>query len=184
MAERLTRRARRVAVEVRCSDGAGARPGASCPGARLGALLLAVMVALSPGARATGDGGQGAAQVAPQTRLGARQAASVEKHLATLHSELRITAAQEPLWQPLAAAMREGVVQLDRVYGQRDKRGGSMSAVDDLTSYGLVQTTRARNVQSLIGPFQKLYGSFSASQKRQADETFRAFIDNAVKSAR
>ena len=152
-------------------------------------LLLAVMLAHSPGSRAAQVApvqatAQISSQPGPQTGLGERQAASVEKHIATLHGELRITPAQEPLWQPLAAAMRAGVVQLDHVYAQREKRQGSMSAVDDLISYGLVQQTRARNVQSLVAPFQKLYGSFNASQRRQADETFREFTENAVKSAR
>ena len=152
-------------------------------------VLLAVAWTL-PLASGSAEGGTGGATVqpaspgTPQTRLGERQVASVEKHIATLHSELRITPAQEPLWKPLAGAMRDSVLQLDRLYAQREKQQGSMSAVDDLKSYALVQQTRARNVQALIGPFQSLYDSFSASQKRRADETFREFTESAVRSAR
>jgi len=119
-----------------------------------------------------------------QTPLGRREAASVEKHIATLHAKLHITSAQEPLWQPLAAAMRDNVVQLDGVYAEREKTYRSMSAVDDLKSYGQVQQTHALNVKNLIGPFETLYDSFSASQKKEADETFRSFTDNAVKNSR
>ncbi len=119
-----------------------------------------------------------------QTLLGRRQAAATEKHIATLHRKLQVTPLQEPLWQPLAALMRDDVVALDRVYAQREKSSGSMSAVDDLKSYGMVQQVHARNVQNLLGPFQALYDSFSPSQKQQADETFRSFTDNAVKNSR
>ena len=118
---------------------------------------------------------------APQTRLGRSEAASVEKHIATLHRDLHITPAQEPLWQTLAGAMRESVVHLDDVYAQRKKDYASMSAVDDLKSYGVVQEVHARNVQSLIGPFEQLYDSFSPAQKKAADETFRNFTGSAMR---
>jgi len=126
----------------------------------------------------------GSGAPALQTRQARMQAASLEKHLSTLHSKLHITPAQEPLWQDVAAAMRDNVSQLDSVYAQREKDFNSMSAVDDLKSYGQVQDTHARNVQSLIGPFQALYASFSVAQKKQADETFRTFTENAVKNPR
>ena len=120
----------------------------------------------------------------PQTRLGQAEAASVEKHIATLHRQLQITPAQEPLWRSLAGAMRDSVLQLDTVYAQRRRDYGSMSAVDDLKSYGMVQQVHARNVQSLIGPFQRLYDSFSTSQKKAADETLRPFTGNAIRNPR
>ena len=119
-----------------------------------------------------------------QTSLGRRQAAAVEKHIATLHRMLHVTPIQEPLWQPLARAMRDNVVELDGAYARRDRLHGTMSAMDDLKSYGMVQQIHARNVQSLIGPFQALYDSFSPSQKKEADDTVRSFTDNAVKNSR
>jgi periplasmic protein CpxP/Spy len=132
----------------------------------------------------SGQAASGDEQAALQTKLGRRQAAAVEHHIATLHSNLHITPVQEPLWRSLAAAMRDNVVQLDNVYAERQKSYGSMSAVDDLKSYGKVQQTHADNVQKLIGPFQALYDNFSPAQKKEADETFRKFTDTAVKSSR
>ena len=120
----------------------------------------------------------------PKTRLGQAEAASVEKHIATLHRQLQITPAQEPLWRSLAGAMRDSVLQLDIVYAERKRDYGTMSAVDDLKSYGMVQQVHARNVQSLIEPFQRLYDSFDASQKRAADETLRNFTGNAIRNPR
>lgn len=164
---------------------AGGR-GAGWCGALVATAWLATIVALplqsralSPQAQQTGADGK-----LLQTPLGRKEAASVEKHIATLHAKLHITQAQEPLWQPLAAAMRDNVVQLDSVYAEREKTYRSMSAVDDLKSYGQVQQTHAVNVKNLIGPFEALYGSFSVSQKKEADETFRTFTDNAVKGSR
>lgn len=158
--------------------------------------LVAAALTLPPASRAqeggsahaaassSAPGTDGDGQSALQTRLGRRQAAAVEQHIATLHSRLHITPAQEPLWRPLAAAMRDNVVQLDSVYAEREKNYGAMSAVDDLKSYGKVQQTHANNVQNLIGPFQALYDSFNPAQKKDADETFRKFTDSAVKSSR
>ena len=146
-------------------------------------LLPALLLLISWGAQAAGDN-PARTPPAQATRLGERQAASLEKHIATLHGELHITPMQEPLWQPFTAAMRDSVAQLDHVYAQRESRRGAVSAVDDLRSYALVQQIRAQTVQALIGPFQRLYNSFSPSQKRQADETFHKFTDNAIRSPR
>lgn len=189
MAEGLTARPRRGAT-------AGARSAGSV-GRTLAAAALALPLALGmpafgPPAFAAEDidapGPAASAPTMPQasmpkTRLGQAEAASVEKHIATLHRQLQITA-QEPLWRSLAGAMRDSVLQLDTVYAERKRDYGTMSAVDDLKSYGMVQQVHARNVQSLIGPFQRLYDSFDASQKRAADETLRNFTGNAIRNPR
>jgi len=117
-----------------------------------------------------------------RTRLGRREADAVERHIQSLHRALHITPAQEALWKPLAAAMRQNVVDLDSIYEQREKHYDEMSAVDNLRSYAAVQETHARNVSSLIGPFEALYESFSDAQKRIADETFRRLTDTAVRA--
>ena len=143
--------------------------------------LLAAVLALPLASRAEMASGD---QASMQTPLGRSEAAAAERHIATLHARLHITAEQEPLWQPLAEAMRRSVAALDEVYAQRGKMYGSMSAVDDLKSYEQVQETHARNVQNLIAPFERLYDSFSPAQKKQADETFRRFTETAVKNSR
>ena len=147
-------------------------------------LAFGAQDAGTPGSGVAVDSSAPQGGSAPQTKRGRTEAASVEKHIATLHHDLHITPAQEPLWQTLASAMRQSVVKLDDVYAQRKKDYGSMSAVDDLKSYGAVQEVHARNVQSLIGPFEQLYDSFSPTQKKAADETLRSFTGNAIRNPR
>ena len=118
-----------------------------------------------------------------QSKLGKEKAARIESHIATLHASLKITPAQEPLWQNFAGVMRQNVVQMDSVYAKRQGGYGSMNAVQDLQSYGEVEDTNARNVQQLLPPFQALYDSFSPEQKKTADTTFSRYTDKAVKKA-
>jgi hypothetical protein len=116
-----------------------------------------------------------------QTRIGRDKATRIESHISHLHATLRITAAQEPLWQSFASVMRQNVVQMDAVYARRQSDYGSMNAVQDLESYGDVEETNARNVQLLLPPFRALYDSFSPDQKKTADTTFLRYTDKAVK---
>ncbi len=128
------------------------------------------------------EGGSGAVTSdSLQSTVGKDKAARIESHIAGLHSTLKITAAQEPLWQNFAAVMRQNVVQMDAVYAKRQSGYGAMNAVQDLVSYGEVEQTNAHNVQMLLPPFQALYDSFSPQQKKTADATFLRYTDKAVK---
>ncbi len=141
-------------------------------------LLVAGAIGLPFASQAQGDSDHAAMSVERS------QSVATERHIATLRARLHITAAQEPLWRPLASAMRDNVANLDRVYANRARQYNSMSAVDDLKSYAHMQETEAQNVNALIAPFARLYASFSVAQKRDADETFRRFTENAVKNSR
>lgn len=135
-----------------------------------------------PAPAATPAAGTGAVTgVSLQGTVGKDKAARIEAHIARLHGTLKITAAQEPLWQSFAGAMRQNVVQMEAVYAKRQHGYGSMNAVQDLQSYGEVEEANARNVQQLLPPFQALYDSFSPEQKKTADTTFLRYTDKAVK---
>jgi len=127
----------------------------------------------------------GAATNAPamQSKLGKEKADRVEKHIAELHRVLKITPAQETLWQNFAAAMRDNATQMDQVYAQREQAIAGMNAVQNLESYGEVENTMAQNVQKLLPPFQALYDSFSPDQKKTADSTFQRYTNRAVRKA-
>jgi len=120
---------------------------------------------------------------AMQSKLGKEKAERVEKHIAELHRVLKITPAQETLWQNFATAMRANATQMDQVYAQREQAISGMNAVQNLESYGEVETTMAQNVQKLLPPFQALYDSFSAEQKKTADTTFQRYTNRAVHKA-
>ncbi len=128
------------------------------------------------------------AQPAPATAASASQAgvargegARIEGHIAHLHASLRITPAQERLWQGFAAALRENVARMDAAYAGRQRDHATADAVRDLQAFGAIEDANARNVQLLLPPFRALYDSFSPEQKRTADATFRRYTDKAVR---
>ena len=98
---------------------------------------------------------------------------SVESRISSLHSRLRITAAQETLWQPVAQVMRDNAGTMDTLRQTRLTNMGSMNAIDDLKSYGEVADAHADGIRKMTPVFQALYDTMSEAQKRNADQIFR-----------
>ncbi len=117
----------------------------------------------------------------PQTGFGRNEGARIESHIAHLHASLRITPAQEPLWQGFAGALRDTVLRMDAAYADRQRDHATADAVRELQAYGAIEDANARNVQLLLPPFRALYDSFSPDQKKTADATFRRYTDKAVR---
>ena len=155
-------------------------PGTMAPGAMAPTPMAPAAMAPAMSMPANANAGM-VTSASLQGTIGKDKAARIESHIAGLHSTLKITAAQEPLWQNFAAMMRQNVVQMDAVYAKRQNGYGAMNAVQDLVSYGEVEETNAHNVQMLLPPFQALYDSFSPQQKKAADATFLRYTDKAVK---
>ncbi|QCP49541.1 hypothetical protein FAZ95_10365 [Trinickia violacea] len=98
--------------------------------------------------------------------------ARTEQRIATLHSELKITPAQETQWQQFADVMRQNGETMGNLYRQRtaDK---NLSALDDMKQYTQIAQAHADGMTKLVAAFEPLYTSFSPDQKKLADETFR-----------
>ena len=152
--------------------------------------LLAAALALSvaagparaqPTPAAPTSGGASTAASAPQTGFGRSEGARTESHIAHLHASLRITPAQERLWQGFAAALRQNVARMDAAYASRQRDHAAADAVRDLEAFGAIEDANARSVELLLPPFRALYDSFSPEQKRTADATFRRYTDKAVR---
>ncbi len=138
-------------------------------------------VRAQPAAAVAVPAGSSPAAPGPQAGLGRSEGARIESHIAHLHASLRITPAQEPLWQGFAGALRDTVVRMDAAYASRQRDHATADAVRDLEAYGTIEDANARNVQLLLPPFRALYASFSPEQKRTADATFRRYTDRAVR---
>ncbi len=152
--------------------------------------LLAAGLALSvaagparaqPAPAAPTPAGAATTASASQTGFGRSEGARIEGHIAHLHASLRITPAQERLWQGFAAALRGNVARMDAAYAGRQHDHATADAVRDLEAFGTIEDANARNVQLLLPPFRALYDSFSPEQKRTADATFRRYTDKAVR---
>ena len=98
----------------------------------------------------------------------------VDTWINNLHTRLQITAAQESLWQPVAQIMRDNASTMDSLRQTRAADASSMSAVDDLRSYGKVIDAHADGIRKLTPAFEALYTSMSDTQKSNADLIFHS----------
>jgi periplasmic protein CpxP/Spy len=99
--------------------------------------------------------------------------AGIDRRIHMLQERLAITAAQLPLWDALAHAIREDAQTTDGMFAQRAAAVASMSAVDNMDSYARVVRAYADNVQRLAHAFYRLYVSQSPRQRHAADQFFR-----------
>src|SRR5215831_7209866 len=104
----------------------------------------------------------------------------VERNIKELHSQLQITAAEEPQWNEFASIMRENARGMDQAYMQRAQQFASMNAVQNMQSYEQLAQEHAQHVQKLVPAFEKLYGAMPDQQKRLADQVFRANAERHI----
>jgi hypothetical protein len=95
----------------------------------------------------------------------------IEGRIAFLKAELKITDAQQPQWDKVAAAMRDNARELDQAVGEmRASRDQPQNAMQRLEARARFAGLRARTTQRLADAFQPLYASLSDQQKPAADE--------------
>jgi periplasmic protein CpxP/Spy len=123
------------------------------------------------------------AQPAPP-RLSAQVEAAIDRRIETLRSQLGITAAQMPLWDAFAKAMRENAQGTDALFAQRAGAVATMSAVDNMHDYARIARAYADNTERLAAAFDSLYASLSETQRRAADTIFREQATAAAKQRR
>ncbi len=141
-------------------------------------LVVGAMMTLTVGGLAMA--GTGAVTSAPAAAPGSHShsmshgtSQGVDAMIEHLHNQLKITAAQEPLWQKLAAVMRANSARMISLAKARNDHTATQSAVEDLNSYAEIAQAHAEGMKNLVPPFQALYDSMSADQKKAADDEFR-----------
>jgi len=153
------------------------------------AFLAAIGVAI-PAAAADSQAPQirvvlAAADIAPAssgtTAVAARMDAKVEARIKDLHTRLAITATQEDSWGKVAQVMRDNEATMSTLIEARSGGAKTMSAIDDLKSYGQIAQAHADGIQKFAPVFGTLYDSMSSEQKANADSIFR---DSGRKAAK
>jgi periplasmic protein CpxP/Spy len=118
----------------------------------------------------------GAAQVNAQAATGdhaQRMSRHIEGRIAYLKTELKITDAQAPLWDKVAAVMRQNAQALDDAFsGLRRDPNTPPSALASLEARVKLTQVRAQGDEQLLAAFRPLYGALSDDQKKTADEMF------------
>ena len=99
--------------------------------------------------------------------------AAIDRHIGMLRRRLAITAAQLPLWEAVAHAMREDAQSTDAMLAQRVAAVASMTAVDNMDSYARIMRAYADNTERLAHAFYRLYVSLSPRQRHTVDDFFR-----------
>lgn len=138
-------------------------------------VILACALATS-GAFAQASAPQTASSMAASTPAqahAAKREARVEERIASLHSQLKITAAQEPQWKTFADTMRSNAQNMSRLFVQRTQASQTQSALDNMKQYAEIAQAHADDMKQLVDAFDPLYNSFSPEQKKIADTTFR-----------
>ena len=96
----------------------------------------------------------------------------VEDRIKLLYAKLKITPAQEGLWDNVTKAMRENAVTMEALIKERSEKAGTKNAVDDLKSYSAIAEAHADGLKKFIPAFESLYASMSDAQKKDADTLF------------
>jgi LTXXQ motif family protein len=97
----------------------------------------------------------------------------VEARIKDLHTRLKITPAQEDLWNNATQVMRENAKTMDALRKARSEKAQTMTAVEDFKSYGEITEAHADGIKKFVPVFSALYDSMSDAQKKNADTIFR-----------
>lgn len=96
-----------------------------------------------------------------------------EARIKDLHARLKITPAQEDLWNKVTEVMRDNAKTMDALNQARSEKAKSLTAVEDLQSYSEVAQAHADGLKNFIPVFAELYAGMSDDQKKDADNLFR-----------
>jgi periplasmic protein CpxP/Spy len=131
-------------------------------------VFLAFMVLANPSPSRAASPEQGLATAGKTSK-----AERVEVRIKELHAKLKITPAQEELWNNVTQVMRDNEKTMEALIKARSEKASTMTAVDDLKSYSEIAEAHADGIKKFIPVFESLYASMSDAQKKDANILFR-----------
>ncbi|MCX5806744.1 MAG: Spy/CpxP family protein refolding chaperone [Proteobacteria bacterium] len=133
----------------------------------IAAVLLAFMVLTSPSPSYAASPEPGKAAVGKATKVD-----RTEARIKELHTKLKITPAQEELWNNVTQVMRDDAKTMEALIKERSEKEDTMTAVEDLKSYSTIAEAHADYLKKFIPVFEPLYASMSDAQKKNANLLF------------
>jgi hypothetical protein len=105
------------------------------------------------------------------------KAETVDERIATLHTELMITPAEEADWKVVADTMRANDAAMQKLVADNKAMNhqGGVTAVDDLKTYESFNRAHVDGLKDLIASFGTLYDAMPDGQKQVADHVFHRF---------
>lgn len=105
---------------------------------------------------------------------GQKHADAVERRIADLHAQMKITDKQAKEWDAFAQTMRDNARKADQAFRDRAQKLPTMNASDAMKSYADLTETHADNMKKLASSFSDLYDVLSPEQKQIADAMYRS----------
>jgi periplasmic protein CpxP/Spy len=141
----------------------------------LSLALAATPVLAQQGTPATAPAAQKPPTATPASAQdhGQKHADAVERRIADLHAQLKITDQQAKPWDAFAQTMRDNARKADEAFRDRAQKLPTMSAPDAMKSYADLTQTHADNMKKLSSAFSDLYDVLSPEQKQIADAMYR-----------
>ena len=92
-----------------------------------------------------------------------------------MHATLKITPAQEAIFNSFAQVMLDNAQSMQAVVEKANADAAKRTAEESLTAYATVAAEHAKNVEHAApGAFGTLYASLTPEQKLAADDMFRS----------
>ena len=145
------------------------------------AVAVSAVLALAPAASVQAQSMMGphstqageGSRVAEHAGRAEQRAETIEQRIATLHTELKITPAQEAQWQAVAQVMRDNATSMEKLATDKASQSQTeMTAVEDLQTYEQFAQAHVDGLKKLVASFQTLYDAMPQSQKKLADQVF------------
>ena len=135
-------------------------------------LLATTTIAFGIAAQAA-EPGSGCEKMGPgmmqeRMKMMGDPAARAEQHITKLKSELKITPAQEPLWQAFAEKVKANAGQ--GMKAMREKGKETMPAPERMAQMIAMMKERTAALESVSEPFKRLYDALTPEQKVIADK--------------
>ena len=96
-------------------------------------------------------------------------AGHVEGRIAFLKAELKVTDAQQPLWNAVAEAIRSNVKDMAGMPHGMAMMGGSATLPEKLAAHEKMMAAHLDGLRRVRTAFEPLYAALSADQKKTAD---------------
>lgn len=98
---------------------------------------------------------------------------SIDDRIKTLHTELKITPAEEASWGIVAQTMRDNAATMKKMVDEeRAHPAQSRTALEDLKTYQRFVQAHADGIRKLADAFTVLYQAMSPEQQKIADQVF------------
>jgi periplasmic protein CpxP/Spy len=123
--------------------------------------------------------GQGGTESTKPRKTTSHASRGMSGYLASLHNELAITPAEEPLWNSFADSMRDTSAQLGQAYRQRREQLPTMNALEDMSSFIDLEQMRLDGLKKSSTAFAALYQTMPPDQQKIADSVFLSDMPGA-----